>query len=172
MLHHLIYASVPTDGLEITDIQAILAAARRRNATLGVTGFLAFRHDIFLQVIEGGRGEVSDVFCRIARDVRHRQIEILSFHEIAARSFADWSMGMLAISPRHRGIIVQHSSHDELQPAALHGAGVLSLLVALAATVREEVAPDAGDPAAPNRTAGWRSELVRPPTTRFRRPTG
>jgi hypothetical protein len=171
VLHHLIYASQPADGLEITDIQAIASSARRRNAALGVTGFLVFRHDLFMQVIEGGQAEVSEVFCRIARDVRHRDLLLLSFGEIEVRSFGESPMGMLAISPRHRSIIVQHSSHDELRPSDLSASRALALLAALAATARDEAPPDADAPA-PNRTASWRSEIARPPTTRFRRPTG
>ena len=56
---------------------------------------LCFSGGIFLQVLEGGRSQVSALYNRISADPRHRDVVLLSYDEIGERSFAGWSMGQV-----------------------------------------------------------------------------
>ena len=65
MLIQLTYASRATDRLGPTDIKEILAASRRNNTPLGITGALCIHNGIFLQILEGDRQAVSTLYHRI-----------------------------------------------------------------------------------------------------------
>lgn len=53
-----------------------------------------FNRNYFGQVLEGDRTSISDVFCRIAKDPRHRSIVIVDASAIDRRLFEHWSMGL------------------------------------------------------------------------------
>ena len=53
------------------------ARARPTTRGSGVTGVLCFSEGIFLQVLEGGRSAVNQLYNRIAADTRHTQVELL-----------------------------------------------------------------------------------------------
>ena len=61
MLVHLLYASrvSPSAGSEITD--SILQQSRLKNPRLGITGVLCQGGDVFMQILEGGRGPVNEL---------------------------------------------------------------------------------------------------------------
>jgi len=73
-------------------IEDILAAARSRNAALGVTGVLYFDGAYFLQVLEGPQASVAAVFASILADPRHTDLRVVERSPIVTRSFADWDM--------------------------------------------------------------------------------
>lgn len=87
------YLSRPAEGLRHTDLDTILAQARRGNSSLGITGLLVFTGDIFFQVLEGQQNDVERVFDKVFMDPRHRQIRVLQRGNCAARRFKKWSMG-------------------------------------------------------------------------------
>lgn len=95
-LHSLAYFSRSAirhdPGVLEADIGQILATARRRNSSVGVTGALLFAEGCFTQVLEGPLGEVEALFEMIECDPRHHDITILHLHEVETRSFARWSM--------------------------------------------------------------------------------
>lgn len=90
--HQLVYVSAASRLLPQSELADILAKARRKNATLGVTGILIHDSGSFLQVLEGAEESVEGLFRTIGLDPRHRRVVVLS-RRAAARSFADWSMG-------------------------------------------------------------------------------
>ena len=53
-----------------------------------------FNRDYFGQVIEGDRSSVSELFCRIVKDPRHRSIVIVEASVVDQRMFERWSMGL------------------------------------------------------------------------------
>jgi hypothetical protein len=92
-MQRLMYISTTRRPLPATDLGAILAASRRNNAKVGVTGLLVAGGRRFLQVLEGPDYAVETLFRRIEEDRRHHAIVILSRMEIAAPSFRHWAMG-------------------------------------------------------------------------------
>lgn len=100
-VYNLVYISdsrVDSTTPPIISLQAvddILAVARERNAAVDVTGALLFTEGRFVQVLEGERDKVHEVFGRIAADTRHTEVEILSAQYSDRRRFKEWSMAFV-----------------------------------------------------------------------------
>ncbi|MCF3974439.1 BLUF domain-containing protein [Paracoccus salsus] len=87
-----LYRSTARDGLSEPDLRDILAAARRRNARLSLTGSLHHEDGLFFQWLEGPVESVRLVVESILRDPRHRDITVLDEGGLAWRRFQDWRM--------------------------------------------------------------------------------
>jgi hypothetical protein len=77
-----------------SELRKIVLSAGANNRNRGITGGLMFNRDYFGQVLEGDRTSVSDLFCRIAKDSRHRSIVIVDASVVDGRMFERWSMGL------------------------------------------------------------------------------
>lgn len=97
----LVYVSFARDR-RITDdeLKAILTKAREKNQQRDITGMLLYRHDFFVQALEGEQTAVEELFKVIKEDPRHNHVLVLNKHEIEARSFKDWSMGFQIIDDK------------------------------------------------------------------------
>ena len=93
MLVRLLYASRPAAPPTDSVVDAILQQSRKNNSRQGITGMLCFSDQFFVQVLEGGRDEVCELYNTIVRDVRHTGVRILLYDEIAERRFGSWTMG-------------------------------------------------------------------------------
>ncbi len=98
-LMHLIYSSAATQTLSNESLAELLSKARRKNATLGVTGMLLHVDGSFLQVLEGEADALDTMFRTIAADPRHTQIVTIIREPIPRRAFSDWSMGHPQVTP-------------------------------------------------------------------------
>jgi hypothetical protein len=90
-LMQLIYLSRPF-GFEAGTLDDILVTARRCNARDGLTGALICRRDVFLQMLEGPRAQVTATFGRILRDDRHVDVSLIWCGDAPFRMFRDWTM--------------------------------------------------------------------------------
>ena len=70
-MYRLIYISTASDALTSADVDAIVDASIRNNAPRNITGVLIYNGLNFLQVLEGTRLNVEEVFNRIVQDPRH-----------------------------------------------------------------------------------------------------
>lgn len=131
MLIRLIYASEVAIPLTPNTVQEIVERARTANQRRHITGVLAFDHRSFLQVLEGERETVSEVFCHIAKDSRHRRVQLLESVAVDERQFATWSMGFAAADAHGRDTFLRHSSDDHFAPLNLTARSALGLLAAL-----------------------------------------
>jgi hypothetical protein len=133
MLVRLLYCSRAVDTRPDA-IDAILAQARHHNPHCGITGILCYGDGVFLQCIEGGRMQVSELYGSIQKDARHKDVALLHYEEIAERRFSGWSMGQVNISKLNHSVLLKYSEKPELDPYAVSGKVSLSLLEDLAAT--------------------------------------
>jgi hypothetical protein len=133
MLVRLLYCSRAVDTSPEA-VESILARARQHNAASGITGILCYGSGIFLQAIEGGRLQVSELFGTIMRDPRHKDVALLHYEEILERRFGDWSMGLVNISKVNHTTLLKYSETTELDPYAVSGTVSLALLEDLMAT--------------------------------------
>jgi hypothetical protein len=93
-MYQIVYASTATQEFPAADLKKLLVRARMRNKEAGVTGMLVFHDGTFLQALEGEKRAVIDVFSRIEKDPRHRDISVLHRGPgPAQRAFGDWAMG-------------------------------------------------------------------------------
>ena len=92
----LVYCSQVTTGVGDADVDAIIAASRRRNAVLGITGILVFGGGVFFQWIEGPKTEVLELIKLIESDRRHEMMVTLSTdEEVRERIFPSWDMELV-----------------------------------------------------------------------------
>ena len=134
MLVRLLYASRAKAPLTPEVIDTILQVSRKANPTTGITGLLCHSGDIFMQVLEGGREEVSALYNRIANDPRHTDVILLRYEEIAERRFASWSMGQVNLARVNPAILLKYSTKAELDPYAGCGQASMAMLEELIAT--------------------------------------
>jgi hypothetical protein len=115
-------------------LDKILEQSRRNNPKLGITGLLCFTSDVFVQVIEGSRDAVCELFNAIVRDERHSNVRLLSYEEIAERRFPGWSMGQVNLDTVNPALLLKYSETAELNPFVASGAATMLLLMELMAT--------------------------------------
>lgn len=133
MLVRLIYASRAADA-SAAAIEDIFQQAREHNPASGITGVLCHGGGVFLQAIEGGRSQVSELFGHIQRDPRHQDVELLLYEEIDERRFGGWTMGQVNLTRLNHAIVLKYSETMELDPYQVSGRMSMALLEELMAT--------------------------------------
>ncbi len=134
MLVRLLYASRVVEGADQTLLDSIMAESRAHNPRAGITGILCYSGNIFLQVLEGSRREVSHLYNRIASDERHSDVEILHFEEVTERIYSNWTMGQVNLNKLNPSTLLKYSEKPELDPFAVAGKMSMALLDELIAT--------------------------------------
>jgi hypothetical protein len=134
MLVRLLYASRSANPASSEVTEAILAQSRSHNPAMGITGILCYGGGIFLQALEGGRDQVSDLYGHIQKDPRHKDVVLLHYEEITERRFGGWTMGQVNVSKVNASILLKYSEKAELDPYAVSGKVSLALLEDLMAT--------------------------------------
>jgi hypothetical protein len=128
------YASRAVPSVDQDELVAILRKSKSNNPAVGVTGVLCFSEGIFLQVLEGGRRGVNQLYNRIACDSRHTDVELLVYEEIGERRFSGWSMGQVNMSRLNPGLLLKYSEKPALDPFSVSGAVSMALFHELMAT--------------------------------------
>ncbi|MBI5923638.1 MAG: BLUF domain-containing protein [Betaproteobacteria bacterium] len=134
MLVRLLYASRPAAPPTTSVVDSIMEQSRKNNLDQGVTGILCYSDDLFVQVLEGGRDEVCELFNTIVRDDRHRNVRILVFEEIHERRFASWTMGKVNIAKANPSLLLKYSEKAVLNPFNCSGRASMAILDELIAT--------------------------------------
>lgn len=89
----LVYISAATHDFTDSELEELLANARRNNLELGLSGMLIYHENCFIQVLEGPENVVQQLFSKIEEDPRHANTRVLFKGEVKGRSFKDWTMG-------------------------------------------------------------------------------
>lgn len=134
MLVRLLYASRAANEFDADAINQILAQSKRVNQEHGVTGLLCYSGNLFMQVLEGGRGAVNRIYNRIVSDPRHTDVELLSYEEIDERRFAGWAMGQVEVAHLNPALLLKYSETAALDPYAVSGRMSMALFDELVAT--------------------------------------
>ena len=134
MLVRLMYASRAADSVKPDGLNAILKRSATHNPAAGITGVLCFSGQVFLQVLEGGRSQVSSLYNRITTDPRHHDVVLLSYEEIEERSFAGWAMGQVNMKMLNPALLLKYSEAAVLDPYAVSGKVSMALFNELVAT--------------------------------------
>ena len=91
-LTRIIYYSVRDASVPL-DVSCLLAQCHKANAHERITGFLYYSGTYFIQVLEGSRTGVNELYHRIAADKRHTRLMILQCADVHERRFPNWTMG-------------------------------------------------------------------------------
>lgn len=134
MLVRCLYASRAAATLSAVALDSIFAQSHRNNPNHGITGLLCFTSEVFVQVLEGGRDEVCDLYNAIVRDDRHSQVRLLAYEEIAERRFGNWTMGQVDANTVNPSLLLKYSKVASLDPFAITGQATMALLLELVAT--------------------------------------
>jgi hypothetical protein len=94
----MVYNSYTIGHIEEKDLDEILNQSRVNNKKLGITGLLLFVEDKFIQVLEGERQVVKDLYKIIQNDTRHRNVNKLIEGNIENRNYPDWSMAFKSMT--------------------------------------------------------------------------
>lgn len=136
MLVRLLYASRSAAAIRPEDIDSILGQSRRHNPELGITGILCQSGDVFLQVLEGGRGAVNELYNQIVRDPRHRDVTVLEFQEVPERRFSGWTMGQVNLAKVNPSTLLKYCEKPALDPYKMSGRAAMALIEELMATAQ------------------------------------
>lgn len=134
MLVRLMYASRSAQPMDQEELSAILRQSRQNNLPQGITGALCCSGGIFIQVLEGGRSAVNQLYQRISRDERHTDVLLLSYEEISERRFANWAMGQINLGRLNPAVLLKYSETATLDPYAVSGQATAQLFEELLAT--------------------------------------
>jgi len=91
--YRLVYVSSATQLFSKSQLVLLLDQARAFNQQRGITGMLLYKDGNFIQLIEGAQDQVQALYARIAKDERHRGVEVVFEGDVGERLFSDWSMG-------------------------------------------------------------------------------
>ena len=133
MLVRLLYASRSADSAS-SATESILAQSRSHNPACGITGILCYGGGIFLQALEGGRMQISELYGHIQKDARHKDVVLLHYEEISERRCGGWTMGHVNVAKLNTSVLLKYSEKPELDPYSVSGKVSLSLLEELMAT--------------------------------------
>lgn len=106
-LSRLIYCS-RAYNLTIEDISSIVEVSKKNNKSLNITGCLAYQSNTFVQVLEGRRDKITQLYNVIANDSRHTNISLLEFRLIEQREFNAWSMQHVETNGIDEAIILRY----------------------------------------------------------------
>ena len=93
MIYSLAYESQASVPFTEPDLLDLLSRSRANNAERDVTGILLYRQGTFLQVLEGPRAKVEELYARISADTRHHAVDTVLVEDRQERRFPDWTMG-------------------------------------------------------------------------------
>lgn len=127
-LYRIIYASRACN-VSLADLESILDACQRNNPLRCISGMLLFDNGHFLQLLEGDRGAVSDCFLRIAKDTRHRDVQLLICGPIEARLFTRWSMYHVATHGAQSEMLRRYQTGLRFDPFAMTASAVEQLCI-------------------------------------------
>lgn len=134
MLVRCLYASRLTREVTPQLLSGILEQSRRNNPARGITGLLCYAQQVFVQVLEGDREEVSVLLAKLMQDERHQNVTILLFEEIPERTFSSWTMGQVNIDLVNPGLLLKYSTRPKLDPFAGSGHTAMAFLLELVET--------------------------------------
>jgi uncharacterized Fe-S cluster-containing MiaB family protein len=97
-MYHLIYVSHASTKLIEDELFQILESSREKNKEKSVTGMLVYLQGKFIQVLEGKKSIVEELFEEIKKDPRHKKVIKILEGNTPERIFKNWSMGFKKIN--------------------------------------------------------------------------
>jgi hypothetical protein len=134
MIVRCVYASRAAAALTQPLVEDILDKSKANNPQQGITGILCYSGEIFIQVLEGGRDEVCELYNAIIRDARHTNVRLLVFEEIRERKFCNWTMGHVDLGKLNPGLLLKYHERAVLNPFSASGHATMALLDELVAS--------------------------------------
>lgn len=97
-LIRLVYVSSAHNDWLADNLLSLLKTCRTNNSAGDITGTLLYENRTFFQVLEGERNTIEQLFEKIKRDKRHKDVTLIEKKPIGERQFPYWSMGSQKLS--------------------------------------------------------------------------
>ncbi len=92
-LHQIIYISTANEELTEECLLALLSKSQKSNKARGITGLLLLSDGNIIQIIEGPKMAVLELYEKIKNDPRHRGVTLMSSRKIDHPDFPNYQMG-------------------------------------------------------------------------------
>ena len=127
MLLRLSYFSRSLVSRSPDEVDAFLGPARENNRASGITGLLLHVDGWFLQLLEGERAAVSQLYNSLVQDYRHCEVTLVEAGEIRERKFPNAAMGLITPSPQCPGRMIRFGPAGTFNPTMMSVPSVLAL---------------------------------------------
>lgn len=98
MPYSIIYRSKAKDSFTTSQIEIMLIKAKQFNKNHNITGCIVYNADEFIQIIEGDKSEISQLYSKIKNDDRHHDVTTLIETESDTMLWDKWSMAFYKFS--------------------------------------------------------------------------
>ena len=105
MYYSVIYQSKAQESFTPKEIELMLIKAKRKNKQQNITGCIVYANDKFIQLIQGPKKYISDLYRDIKADNRHANVITLMEETSKEKLWSDWSMAMLNFSGSSKQIM-------------------------------------------------------------------
>ena len=99
MVSGLAYSSRAREAFDDETLLELSNFAAAKNQSLGITGYLYYRNEFFMQYLEGPQKTVENLMAKITTDPRHQILSTISLPSYSERIFPHWYMRFLAEIP-------------------------------------------------------------------------
>lgn len=96
-MYYLVYSSTASQPITHQHLAEILQSSHRNNPSLGITGMLLYCRGKFIQVLEGKRDTLHDLYLKIVKNPLHDDAHVLLEGRLQHRNFTSWAMGYKAL---------------------------------------------------------------------------
>lgn len=90
MEHTICYLSKEAEALKDSELESLFKFIVVMNPTLNISGALLYNNNFFLQVLEGKKEIIKELFAKIRKDKRHKDILMILDQKIENRIFENY----------------------------------------------------------------------------------
>nr|WP_298930814.1 BLUF domain-containing protein [uncultured Allomuricauda sp.] len=91
-----LYISKALKPFNTNDLTQLSTTSTINNQTKGITGYLYFENNRFLQYMEGDETTINEMVDKISHDKRHELLSLIEKQNLTDRRFPDWGMKNIA----------------------------------------------------------------------------
>jgi hypothetical protein len=91
-MFEIVYRSKAKENISQEELDSILSSAREFNKKHTITGCLLFHNGYFVQVLEGDKETIENLYAKILSDSRHSDAKIITQGMKEQILFSDWNM--------------------------------------------------------------------------------
>jgi hypothetical protein len=142
-LYRLMYVSDQREDAAC-DMGNLMEDAKLYNRKCGVTGALWYDGERFLQLLEGDKDALNQVFKRIAKSRYHQDIDVLCFSEVEDRIYRDWAMSYFGSSSHNREVAEEFAGGSDLCLRSMPTQTLVKMLSFLEAERQSDIARSVG----------------------------
>jgi hypothetical protein len=100
MIYTICYISNKTETTDKASLEKIFATTQANNKHKSVTGILLFHEQSFLQVLEGDKTTLQELFLNIKKDSRHENIFVILDKKNERRIFDNYKSGFSIVKSK------------------------------------------------------------------------